>query len=227
MSDALIQDPWSWLGALATIIFCSRFYLQWYYSERQGESVVPIGFWYLSGIGSILFLIYGGITQSTVGVLSHAFNIIIYGRNLIHIWREQGKLSKNMSLLVHSIIAIIVLAAIATLLWTSFQEYEDTRNLATKERNTIWFWIALGVIGQGLFACRFVVQWLVTEAKRKSVMPVLFWYISVLAALLKGGSHIGQVEWWFAISVFLPMPVYLRNLVLIRRENNEVPHAAN
>ena len=226
MDEALAQDPYSWLGAVATVIFCSRFYLQWYYSERKGQSVVPVGFWYLSTCGSILFLIYGFIIQSTVGVLSHAFNIIIYGRNLIHIWREQGKLSPAMSRLVHGLIGLVVLTSMGILAYTWFQEFEDTRNLAPKERNAIWLWIALSVTGQGLFACRFIVQWLVTEARRKSVMPVVFWYISIFAAILKGGSHIGLAEWWFAISVIVPMPVYLRNLVLIHQDKDKNSHAA-
>ena len=40
------------------------------------------------------------------------------------------------------------------------------------------------MVGQGLFGCRFALQWMVTEARRESVMPLDFWYVSVVAALM-------------------------------------------
>ncbi|TAL89195.1 MAG: lipid A biosynthesis protein, partial [Rhodanobacter sp.] len=39
---------------------------------------------------------------------------------------------------------------------------------------TIWF--AVGFLGQALFAIRFIVQWLHSEARGKSVIPRAFWY---------------------------------------------------
>lgn len=47
--------------------------------------------------------------------------------------------------------------------------------------NTLWLFI--GFIGQGLFSARFLVQWLASEKQKKSVIPVMFWYFSIL-----GGS---------------------------------------
>ena len=36
-------------------------------------------------------------------------------------------------------------------------------------------WLAVGLIGQGLFASRFLVQWWASERARRSVVPVMFW----------------------------------------------------
>jgi len=49
------------------------------------------------------------------------------------------------------------------------------------DANTIW--LIVGFIGQALFSGRFLVQWLASERQKKSVIPVMFWYFSIL-----GGS---------------------------------------
>src|SRR5205809_7825271 len=53
---------WSYLvvlGFIGNAIFSMRFLVQWVASERQGESVIPVSFWYWSIGGSvIMFLLY-------------------------------------------------------------------------------------------------------------------------------------------------------------------------
>ena len=48
------------------------------------------------------------------------------------------------------------------------------------------FWLTVGFVGQGLFTARFLVQWIVSEKERDAVVPVSFWWLSLLggAALL-------------------------------------------
>ena len=48
------------------------------------------------------------------------------------------------------------------------------------------FWLTVGFLGQALFTARFLVQWLASERKRDSIVPVAFWWLSLLggAALL-------------------------------------------
>lgn len=79
---------------------------------------------------------------------------------------------------------------------------------------TIWF--VVGFLGQGLFAMRFVVQWVHSEMRRESVVPVVFWYFS-----LGGGAVLLSYAIWRADPVFitgqaLGLVIYARNLVLIR-----------
>jgi lipid-A-disaccharide synthase-like uncharacterized protein len=45
------------------------------------------------------------------------------------------------------------------------------------------FWLIIGFVGQALFTARFLVQWLASERQKKSVVPAVFWYFSLL-----GGS---------------------------------------
>ena len=46
------------------------------------------------------------------------------------------------------------------------------------------WWLLLGFGGQVLFMGRFVIQWLASERRGRSVIPVSFWYLSILGALV-------------------------------------------
>ncbi len=214
------------IGGIAAAIFYGRFYLQWFYSERAKRSVVPIGFWYMSSIGSLLLFGFGVYEQSAVGTLSHCFNIVIYSRNLIHIWRKQGVLSKARSRFVHGFALSVVLVAISLLLLTWFNVFQSTQTGTQNDAVRTWFWIAVGVVGQGLFACRFIIQWLATEKKKESVIPISFWYFSVAAAVCMLASFIQLREWVFAVGIATTLPIYARNLWIIYRGGQESSEAA-
>ena len=212
----LAPKIWELVGILAACIFYGRFYLQWIVSEIRKRSVVPVAFWYMSCLGSLMLLGYAAYIRSPVGALSHCFNVVIYARNLVHIWRGEGKLSARRSLIIHGAVVLIVLAALGIGLDTWLREYEATRG--HEAAHVGWIWIAIGAAGQGLFACRFLVQWIATEMRRKSVVPVAFWYFSIAASLLVAASHLQRREWVFVIGLVSTLFVYIRNLWLIRRE---------
>jgi len=79
------------LGSTAQIIFNLRFLYQWIYSERMKESVLPLGFWFLSLIGSTMILVYAIIRKDPVLFVGHIMGILIYTRNII-ISRKYAKL---------------------------------------------------------------------------------------------------------------------------------------
>lgn len=198
------------LGLLGWVLFYGRFYVQWIASEIQGKSVFPLSFWYLSASGSILLFTYGVFAHSRIGTLSHCFNLVIYARNLTHVWREAGALSRRRSIGAHGIAGVVVLLAMVMLGYTWGRGAEAMEKRA-------WIWIGVGVLGQGLFALRFLIQWLVTEWKRRSVVPVSFWPLSIAATLLLCASHAQQREWIYAAGLAATLPVYVRNLWLIGR----------
>lgn len=75
----------------------------------------------------------------------------------------------------------------------------------------------LGFIGNALFSTRFLVQWISSERKGKSVIPVSFWYWSI------AGSVVMCIYWIMerspvGILAYLPNSlIYMRNLHLIRK----------
>ena len=77
------------IGFLGQGIFASRFIVQWIYSERKGESSIPVIFWYLSIFGGIGLLTYAIFRKDPVIILGQSFGIFIYLRNLILIYKKK------------------------------------------------------------------------------------------------------------------------------------------
>ena len=78
-------------------------------------------------------------------------------------------------------------------------------------------WVAIGLSGQLLFTGRMLIQWFTSEKSKRSVVPVSFWWMSLIGATMLLIYFIwrrdivgilGQTTGWI---------IYLRNLVLIRR----------
>lgn len=208
---------WALISLTGGVLFYGRFYMQWIVSEIRRKSVVPTAFWYMSSVGSVSLLAYGAHISSPVGTLSQCINVVIYARNLVHIWRGKGKLSPVLNVGVHLLVAAIALTGLGLVGFTWWHEYHSIHADKAQSASRAWFWILVGVAGTALFACRFIVQWLVSESQGKSVVPVSFWYISVAAAVLQSSSFFQQQEWVYGIGVASNVPVYLRNLYLIRK----------
>src|SRR6184192_3981069 len=83
---------WSYLviiGLIGNLTFSMRFLVQWLASERQGESVIPVSFWYWSIGGSLIMFLYFLFRRDPVGILAYLPNSIIYIRNLMLIRKRR------------------------------------------------------------------------------------------------------------------------------------------
>ena len=78
-------------------------------------------------------------------------------------------------------------------------------------------WIAIGFLGQGLFFGRWLVQWIVSERKAESQMPVAFWYLSLIGGLITLAHAIYRRDPVFIAGQSIGALVYIRNLMLIHR----------
>jgi lipid-A-disaccharide synthase-like uncharacterized protein len=76
-------------------------------------------------------------------------------------------------------------------------------------------WLALGFVAQGLFAGRFLIQWLRSERAQRSVIPTSFWYLSLAGSVLLLVYAIHKRDTVFIIGQSAGSIVYLRNLYLI------------
>ena len=79
-------------------------------------------------------------------------------------------------------------------------------------------WIALGMGGNLLFFSRWVVQWVASERARRSVIPVAFWYLSIAGSLVLLCYALYRRDPVFIVSQLPNSIIYLRNLHLLRRE---------
>ena len=79
------------IGFTGQGLFASRFIVQWIYSEKKGESHIPVIFWYLSIFGGIGLLIYAIFRMDPVIIIGQTFGIFIYLRNLILIYKKKNE----------------------------------------------------------------------------------------------------------------------------------------
>ena len=86
-----IEITFLMIGLIGQGLFASRFIVQWIYSEKKGESHIPIIFWYLSIFGGIGLLIYAIFRKDPVIILGQTFGIFIYLRNLILIYKKRNE----------------------------------------------------------------------------------------------------------------------------------------
>ncbi len=77
-------------------------------------------------------------------------------------------------------------------------------------------WIVIGFIGQTLFSARFIVQWLVSERARRSIIPTAFWYFSLAGGTVLFAYAIHKRDPVFMVGQGMGLIVYLRNLYLLR-----------
>ena len=78
------------IGFIGQAIFASRFIFQWIYSEKKGESTIPVIFWYLSIFGGLGLLTYAIFRKDPVIITGQLFGIFIYARNLILIYKKNS-----------------------------------------------------------------------------------------------------------------------------------------
>ena len=82
---------WVGLGLAGQVIFAGRMVVQWIVSERQGRSVVPVIFWWISLAGATLLLAYFIWRRDVVGILGQSMGWMIYVRNLFLIYRPPAE----------------------------------------------------------------------------------------------------------------------------------------
>jgi lipid-A-disaccharide synthase-like uncharacterized protein len=78
-------------------------------------------------------------------------------------------------------------------------------------------WLAIGLLGQALFSARFLVQWIASERRKRSVVPLAFWYFSVGGGITLLGYAIYRRDPVFILGQSAGLVVYARNLWLIYR----------
>ena len=87
-----VDHMWLAVGFVGQALFAARFILQWFRSEQQGRSVIPIGFWYCSVGGGAVMLAYAIYRADPVFITGQATGLIVYSRNLYLIFRERAQL---------------------------------------------------------------------------------------------------------------------------------------
>ena len=81
-------------------------------------------------------------------------------------------------------------------------------------------WVGAGLAGQAIFGARFLVQWLYSEAHGKSVIPGIFWYLSVAGGVILLSYAIHRREPVFIIGESITLMIFLRNLQMLHKRSD-------
>ena len=81
--------------------------------------------------------------------------------------------------------------------------------------------LIIGFTGQGLFASRFIVQWIYSEKRGASHIPIVFWYLSIFGGIGLLIYAIYRKDPVIISGQTFGIFIYLRNLILIYRKKNE------
>ena len=80
-------------------------------------------------------------------------------------------------------------------------------------------WLIIGFIAQGIFGTRFLIQWICSERKKQSYIPLIFWYVSIAGGLMLLCYAIHRRDPVFILGQSMGIIVYTRNLILIYKNN--------
>lgn len=87
-----------------------------------------------------------------------------------------------------------------------------------------WAWV--GILAQGLFTCRFLVQWIASERAGKSVVPFSFWIFSIVGGVLLLVYALYRRDPVFIAGQAFGVLIYARNVMLVMKERKQMAEAA-
>ncbi|MBT3382097.1 MAG: lauroyl acyltransferase [Prolixibacteraceae bacterium] len=193
------------LGFLSQILFFIRTIAQWFKSEQEGEVISPIIYWQLSLGGSILMLTYGIMRNDFAIVLGQFIVYGIYIRNLQlkNAWKIMHWLSKSLAIII-------------PLFYVGWLIFADSHNFSTiiKNKDISLFLLIWGSTGQIIFTFRFVYQWIYSENRKDSVLPLGFWVISTIGSLMIFSYAIYRIDPVLFAAHSLGLFIYIRNILL-------------
>jgi lipid-A-disaccharide synthase-like uncharacterized protein len=197
------------IGFLAQILFSARQLTQWISSEKAGKILSPLLFWQLSIVASFLLMIYGILRNDLAIILGQVVTFGVYIRNLHYFgfWKKIPFMFRICAISFPP-------AAICYLLTGSTHNFETLVN-----NNEIPLLLMIwGVAAQIVFTFRFVYQWLYSEKRQLSVLPLGFWLISITGSLMVLSYAIIRKDPVLFVGQIFGVIVYSRNIVLGLRQ---------
>lgn len=192
------------LGLTGQALYSLRGLVQWAASERAKASVVPAAYWWVTVLASTLIGTYAALQGDPILLIGPVVSLALALRNL---GLQAGSKRRASRLLLVSFSPLLVASLVAVALDKALRSPEDRS----------WVWVGIGVLGQGLWTLRFVVQWWSSERAGQSVLPAGFWWLTIGGSLLLASYALHRTDWVFVLAyAFSPIPA-LRNLTFIRR----------
>jgi lipid-A-disaccharide synthase-like uncharacterized protein len=199
------QDLVYSVGFLAQLLFSARQLTQWIASERAGRILSPLLFWQLSILASFLLMVYGILRHDLAIISGQVLTYGVYLRNLYYhgFWNK-------IPPAVRALVLVFPAVAIGWLLLS------DTYNFPALISNkdipvALMVW---GIMGQFVFTFRFIYQWIYSEKRQESLLPIGFWIISITGSLMVLTYAIARKDPVLFLGQLFGVLVYGRNIIL-------------
>lgn len=204
MSNWLIYG----IGIVAQGLFTVRMLVQWIASERAKRVLSPTLFWQLSMAGSLLLCVYGWLRNDFAIVLGQLISYYVY------IWNLNAKGSWQKLPAVAR--AVFISIPIAALGWFTIDWGDTAEHLFEQPDIPMWL-IIYGVAGQITFTLRFVYQWWYSCRKGESLLPPIFWIISLTGSAMIVSYAVIRRDPVLILGQIAGFVVYTRNLMIAYR----------
>ncbi len=200
------------IGFTAQLLFSARLLLQWIQSEKVKKVLTPRLFWQLSLIASFLLFIYGWIRDDFAIMLGQSLTYFIYVRNmqLQGSWKKLPKFLRIFLILFPFMIAIY-----------SFNNNQIDIERLFRNENIPLNLLLWGSIGQIIFTFRFVYQWIYSERRKESSLPLGFWLLSITGSIMILSYAIIRKDPVLFFGQSFGFVVYLRNIIIGLKSQNE------
>jgi lipid-A-disaccharide synthase-like uncharacterized protein len=195
------------IGFSAQLLFASRIMVQWLSSERVGQVITPLSFWFLSLGGASLMVVYGVLRHDIIITAGQTVLFCIYCRNVT----LSGYWSATPFL-----VQILLSLPLVLLLWPPVVSNLVRTALSPSEGISDWL-LWLGGCGQLAMFSRFILQWRFSERRQCSTLPCIFWWTSLAGAVLLLVYAIFRQDIVLITGQIFGLGVYLRNLTMIKR----------
>ncbi len=199
------------LGFIAQILFFTRTIAQWFKSEKEGAVISPVIYWQISLIGSFMMVIYGIFRNDFAIVLGQFVVYFIYIRNL-----QLKKAWKTMPVVARGVAILLPLIIVG---WLLFGKSHNMHSIL-KNEDVSTLLLLWGSAGQIIFTFRFIYQWIYSENRKDSVLPLGFWIISTVGSLMIFTYSIYRVDPVLFVSHSLGLFIYVRNIFLHYGKNS-------
>lgn len=176
-------------GFVASILFGSRFIIQWIASEKRKNSHVNPLFWKLSILGNLSLALHSLIQVQVNVSLVQVCNAVFSWRNhnLMQSSDKHRSFGAVVALLVVSVFATLGLFALQAQALYGHFDWVRTPTMPWSQmpaEKLPLSWHLLGTIGICIFASRFWVQWWSAEKHHKSQLGPSFWWLSIIGSLV-------------------------------------------
>lgn len=193
------------IGFLSQLLFFARNIAQWFKSEHEGEVISPLIFWQISLLASVLMLVYGILRNDFAIVLGQFIVYFIYIRNI-----QLKGAWKPMNIIVRALIVVVPVAVVAFLVFSG----KNNLNSILNNNEVGSFLMIWGSAAQIIFTFRFIYQWIYSESKQDSVLPLGFWVISTVGSLMILSYAILRKDPVLIFAHSIGFVIYVRNIFL-------------